>query len=386
MKKIFSICIVIFVANIIFAQHENCNHGDAPSIEVVPNGKYIHATHAALESIGLTLADVKKKNFENTITSIGRIENIPENVYSVTSRISGKVTELYISKDSFVKKGDSICKIESFLAGNPPPSVVLKTLKSGIVESLDVVNGSGVDSGKELARIADTSNFYAVANVYESSVRHLKKGDKARIKIEAIDDIVEGTLVKFGSVLNTETNTLSVYFLIENKDGKIKNGMRAVFSIITSSKSAMTVPNESISDENGWKYVYVQSKESPHIFEQRLVTVGEQNDIETEIINGVHIGEKVALNGIYQLRFMPRNNDPHDHSHEDSENAHNKISKDSHEHSEHEDEHRDELEHSDSLSHNHDYHWNLICIALAVSLVMNVIFTVAFEISRRRKK
>ncbi len=396
MKKHFFLSLCIVVTSSIFAQHENCSHGDAPSIDSISQGKYIHTSNDALKAIGLKVATAKSKNFDTIVSAIGRIENIPENVDSITSRVAGRAIDVYVKKDSFLKKGSSICKVESFLAGNPPPSVVLNSTKSGVVEILNVFKGSGVEAGAELARVVDSSELYAVANVFESSLSRIKIGDKARIKIEALgsETIVEGVLVKFGASLNIDTNTLPAYFLIKNVDGKIRNGMRAVFSIITDSKASITIPVEALSEEDGLNYVYVQSRHEDGVFERRLVTSDRQNDIEAEIKNGLSQGENVAIKGIYQLRFFPRDNDPHNHSLE-QHRAENKHSPKEHEHVEHEhnkDEHdnaeveHDHSEHEAAHSFWSEYRQNLLVGFLAVSLLLNFAFALARWVSRKNEK
>ncbi len=421
MKKYLSLLIYPIFASMLLAQHENCNHGDAPSLESNSNGKYIHTTDDALNSIGFTSATVISKKFDSVVCAIGRIENIPENIDCVTSRVSGRVVEVFVKRDSFVKSGSPICKVESFLAGNPPPSVILKSRKSGVVEILNVFNGSGVEAGSEIARVVDTSELYAVANVFESAVSQIKVGDSARIKIEALGDeiIVDGVLVKIGASLDAQTNTLPAYFLIKNIDGKIKNGMRAIFNIVTKSKESLTVPVEAVSLEDGLNYVYVQSKHDSGIFERRLITTNAQNDIDAEIKKGLTQGEKVAVKGIYQLRFFPRNNDPHNHSashqQNDSHNnehldedktkeckdkSHNhlesehKLVQPSHEHSQSEHGHiqdthkhsQSEHEHSADSSFGLEYRQNLFIAMLVVSILLNLAFAVAHFVVRRKSK
>lgn len=377
-NSIISLSLIFFTS--VLLAHEGCNHGEAPTLDTSSHGKYINLTHEEMHSANIKTATVKQKNLEEITSAIGRIENIPENVLSITSRIDGKVVEVYTSSDKPVKKGDSICKIESFLAGTPPPSDTLKTSINGIVENLNINNGSGVSQNTEVAKVVDNSKLYAVANVFETRVNKLEIGNIARIRIESLGDkIITGKLVKFGSVINKQNNTLPVYFEILNPDGKIKSGMRASFAIISSNeKQEIVVPNSAISEENGLKYVYI--KTSPHSFERRIVHSDNSNDIETSIHHGVKIGDEVATKGLYQLRFMQRSDkqaDDKNHTIQDnctSTHSHQKKEEPEHTHTEH-----------DECNNHGLYLENFVYCLLAISILLNFAFAIAYGLNRKNK-
>ena len=149
------------------AQHENCDHGDAPDASANAGiSNFVRVDKMSMEAINLKTAAAEPRKIDDIVAAIGKIENIPSKVSAVSARIAGRITELYITPDSSVKKGQPICKIESLLPGNPPPSVVIKAPQSGIVEVLNAFEGSPVEPNAEIARIADTSSLYAVANVF----------------------------------------------------------------------------------------------------------------------------------------------------------------------------------------------------------------------------
>ena len=143
------------------------------------------------------------------------------------------------------------------MPGNPPPSVVIKAPLSGIVEVLNAFEGSPVEPNAEIARIADTSSLYAVANVFENDIGKLRLGLGARVRLEAFGDkIFRAKLAKFGSKLSPDTSTLPVYFLIENPGGEIKSGMRGIVYISAGEgKPAVSVPKTAIIGGEGQKFV-----------------------------------------------------------------------------------------------------------------------------------
>lgn len=290
------------------AQHENCDHGDAPDASANYGiSNFVRVDKMSMEAINLKTAAAEPRKIDDIVAAIGKIENIPSKVSAVSARIAGRIAELYITPDSYVKKGQPICKIESLLPGNPPPSVVIKSPQSGIVEVLNAFEGSPVEPNAEIARIADTSSLYAVANVFENDIGKLRLGLGARVRLEAFGDkIFRAKLVKFGSKLSPGTSMLPVYFLIENPGGEIKSGMRGIVYISAGEgKPVVSVPKTAIIGGEGQKFVYVENCGEDGIFEKRQVIVGRSDDLNAEILHGLKAGETVATSGVYQLQFMP---------------------------------------------------------------------------------
>ena len=400
------ILILTIFAQTAIAQHEGCNHGDAPSSDISHAHKIVQIPHEAENNINLKTEKASSRKIDTIITALGTAQNIPEQEAEVSSRIEGKVIALYVKPDSFVKKGEPIAKIESLLFGNPPPSTTLYAQISGIVESLNVSLGTPISPNQSIAKIANTSKIYAVANIWESAVAKLKIGQTARIKFEAYPDkIYVGKLVKFASKVDSNTSTLGAYFEIENPNGLIKQSMRATFTIVIDSTSAKVAINkDSLLGGYGNYSVFVQVCPNDKIYERRNVVLGKSDDKYVEVLHGIHANEIVATNGAYQLQFMPA---PQEHVHKKDAHQHNaKEEKHEHNHAEHKHEkhiekkhnHIDEHKHDENCAHTHEhsdglfshieidseYLHNLVYSILGASLLLNLIFILASFFGKRK--
>ena len=273
-----------------------------------------------------------------------------------------------------------------------------------------------MEPNAEIARIADTSSLYAVANVFENDIGKLRLGLGARVRLEAFGDkIFRAKLVKFGSKLSPGTSTLPVYFLIENPGGEIKSGMRGIVYISAGEgKPVVSVPKTAIIGGEGQKFVYVENCGEDGIFEKRQVIVGRSDDLNAEILHGLKAGETVATSGVYQLQFMPSadivaeghanstngavNNKDTDHDHSkhavyESAEVHLEDGHEGHAHS--------ESEHASAASKNttggaaaglplferlekSGYFGYLLWAVLGGSILLNVIFAAAY--ARKSKK
>lgn len=360
MKKFF-IYPILFLSVSAFAQHENCNHGSAPELASI-SGDIVEVPTTARHNINLTVEEARPLQIDNTITAIGSTEIIPQNIDHISSRISGKIKNLFAFIDEKVKKGATLFTLESRQIGNPPPTITFKSQRNGVIISSNISRGTAVEPNEILMSIADVSKLYAVANVPENKIGLLKLGQNARIRFEAFPEKeFNAKLVKLGTSLSSSF-ALPAYFEIDNADGTLKPKMRCIFEIITSSKKAnVVVPISAIAGEHGNHFVFTLQCPDSMQFKKTDVALGIRDDKNVEILNGLNAGNKVAIKGVYQLQFMPAAKSPHNHQHEINNTKKHSDHKTEHDHSKHHKEelhthkhiHTNECESAHSKEHKH---------------------------------
>lgn len=93
------------------AQHENCDHGDAPDASANAGiSNFVRVDKMSMEAINLKTAAAEPRKIDDIVAAIGKIENIPSKVSAVSARIAGRIAELYITPDSYVKKASLFAK------------------------------------------------------------------------------------------------------------------------------------------------------------------------------------------------------------------------------------------------------------------------------------
>lgn len=136
---------------------------------------------------------------------------------------------------------------------------------SGTVVTRNNNNGDSIQSGKAVLQVVDTNSLKIKVKIDELDVAKIKAGQKAEIKFDAIDGkTYEGqveTIAQLGETTNNVT-TYDVVVSISDMTG-VKIGMNASVNIITESKeNVIAVPVEALVEQNGSKYVRVESSES----------------------------------------------------------------------------------------------------------------------------
>lgn len=382
------------------------NHGEEVVVGSSHNSPIVQITPQVMKNINLKIAKAEKRKIDNIVTATGTVDFIPQNVSTISSRVAGQVKDIFVSSNQYVKKGEKLFTLQTRVIGSNAPIIEFVSPRDGIVEFINISQGSPVDSSSELLKIVDISKMYGIANVFESKLENLRVGQNARIRLESYpNSVFDALLVKLGNKLDEKTVTLPVFFELENPDKKIKSGMRGIFSISTDSgdKKNITIERSALLGDFGNYFVFIEKCPKDLEYERRPVVVGKSDDKYIEILEGLKDGDSVAIEGTYQLQFMPS---AESNSHKDKKDSHSCESGDGQNHT-----HVSEVHahsHSDGESCSHagvdensvyknieDLIYNLsdksyfkyfFYILLIASLCVNMIFIVATILSRKEDK
>ncbi|MDB6154713.1 MAG: hypothetical protein JWL90_3166 [Chthoniobacteraceae bacterium] len=260
---------------------------------------------AGTKNLRIESVEVEEADFEEIIFSLGRIEPIPSKVVAVSSRISGRVIELKATAGDQVTAGQEVARLESRQPGDPPPTITFKAPIAGLVTKVNAHLGDPLEPDKALMEITDLSEVHAVARVPEHQAGGMKPGTLAHIKVAALpNENFDGELLRFGTSADKQSGTIDAIFRLPNRDGLLRTGMRAEFSIVLNKRDGvMSVPRSALQGEPSNRFVYVEDFELKYAFVKTQVEVGQMNHRSVEITNGLFPGDKVVTRGAYSLAF-----------------------------------------------------------------------------------
>lgn len=195
-------------------------------------------------------------------------------------------------------------QIEQMLALDHAPETVtfVSPVNGVVVEKANVYNGSGVVAGQMVLRLGDRSTMWVEARVPEGSLRHIRQGQRAAIRVDAAGpDALEGEVVFIHPNLDDMTRTALVRVAVPNADGLLRAGMFATAEFDVSSSAPVTiVPREAIIDTGDTQLVFVSVGKGR--FEPRRVSLGESGDGGmVQILSGVVPGEAVVASGQFLI-------------------------------------------------------------------------------------
>jgi multidrug efflux pump subunit AcrA (membrane-fusion protein) len=270
-----------------------------------PKKDLIILDEAGVKNLRLETVEAIEADFEQSVLALGHIEVFPGRRHVISSRIPGRALKVNVKPDQVVKPGDELVVLESRQPGDPPPSVAINAPIAGVVAELQVTPGKPVSPEDSLMSIVDLGVVHALAKVPEHFAGRIAVGQKAHIRVPGYPGkTFEATLEHLGALADAETGTLEAAFHVENPGSMLRPGMRAEFSIVTSSRAGvMAVPRAAVQGEGASRFVYIADYELENAFEKVPVELGEQNDSMVEIVNGLFPGDSVVTRGAYALGF-----------------------------------------------------------------------------------
>ncbi|MFC7339204.1 efflux RND transporter periplasmic adaptor subunit [Haloferula chungangensis] len=259
-----------------------------------------------VKNLRLETVMVEERDFDSTVFAVGRVEEVPGNQLSVSSRIPGRAVEVNAFVGDRVKKGQVLAVVESRQPGNPPPTIELKAANDGLVVEAHVLKGQPVQPDTELFDISDRSEMWVVARIPEQLAAGIGPGTRARIMFPALGgEPVLAELLRFGVKADREAGAIEGVFQVPNTQGRLQPGMRAEFSIIVKSRpNVMAVPEEALQGDPAARVVYVKDFDLPNAFVRAKVVTGEKSGGWVEVKEGLFPGDEVVTRGSYSLGFV----------------------------------------------------------------------------------
>lgn len=297
---------------------------------------------------------IEKKDFQRFLNAQGSI--VAENMVKVSSDMGGRIINIYAKEGDYVRKGKLLAKIdlESIdkqraeldksleLAntayerqkrlwdqniGSEMQYLQAKNNKERLEKSLESINyqssrgnvyapmsgyvdrefmqaGETTAPGMPIVQLLNTSKLKAVADLPERYLGKIKKGDKVKLNIPALDQKIEGRVSLIGRSIDPANRTFKTEVTVSNKSGILKPNLLVEMLINDyTEEDAIVVPIELVQDEiGGRKFVFVSETgvDGPKAV-KKYVTPGESYNSEIIILEGLNGNETLIMQGARNL-------------------------------------------------------------------------------------
>jgi membrane fusion protein, heavy metal efflux system len=215
---------------------------------------------------------------------------------------------LKAARDGVVVFGKSPTEIDRIVQTRTiDPYLVVLSPVSGRVTARNAAPGVYVQPGIAPApySVADISRIWLNANVTESDMPLVRKGQDIRVAVMAFPDrTFEGRISTVGSTVDPQLHRGLVRAEIDDPRHELLPGMFAAFVIVTGDpiKAAAMPVDGVVREGDGSMTVWVTS--DGHHFTQRTVKLGLQHGGYDQVIDGVSPGERVVVKGAIILDNM----------------------------------------------------------------------------------
>jgi Cu(I)/Ag(I) efflux system membrane fusion protein len=193
---------------------------------------------------------------------------------------------------------DQIAELEK--TGKPKTDMTIEAPLSGIVLEKMVLDGAYISPGMNLYKIADLSQVWIMADVYEYEVPLVRVGQTARVTLPyQSGESYRATVNYIYPTLDPVSRTLKVRLSMKNPGLMLKPEMFANVEINVSSGARLVIPREAVLDSGTRQIVYVEKK--PGVYEMRMVTLGVRGEDSVEVLKGIRKGERVVTSGNFLI-------------------------------------------------------------------------------------
>lgn len=306
-----------------------------------------------MQASGVRVEEVKRRPMSRVIRAVGQVAYDERLLHNMNAKFMGWVEKLYVDyTGKSVKKGDPLMEIyspdlvttqeEYLLAlrhrkglqasdvpearaeadelvqsarrrllffdvpeheiedlerrGAPKKTLMLHSPATGVVIEKSVLAGTQVMPGAPLFKIADLSNVWVLADVYQYELAWVRLGMAAEVELSYLPGKrFSGKITYINPYLSTETRTVKVRVEVPHDAGpaEIKPDMFATVVIRSPlAAEAVAVPEQAII-HSGTRNVAVMALGGGY-FEPREVKVGVSAEGYVEVLEGIQPGEQIV--------------------------------------------------------------------------------------------
>jgi len=171
---------------------------------------------------------------------------------------------------------------------------------SGVIDQEFLKVGELAAPGMPIVQILNVAKVKVVANVPESYLGSVKRGELVTIKFPAINEETKAKVTQLGRTINPSNRTFEVEVTIPNRKGILKPNLLALMLINDfAAQDVITIPIDLIQQEvSGKQYVYIQEQEGDVAIAKKIyVEIGESYEGEVVINSGLTGRETLITEG-----------------------------------------------------------------------------------------
>lgn len=201
-----------------------------------------------------------------------------------------------------------------------PSGGVAKAATSGAITQLLVKEGEYVTAGQPIAVLSGSTRLTLRADLPEKYYPYLSTITNATFKpsyaTEAINlKAVNGKMISTPSTATAQqSGYIPIHFSFDNNGKAVPGAYVEVYLIGSTKPDAIVLPIDAITEQQGKHYVYV--KLDDECYEKRLVTLGNSDGSEIEILSGLTRKDEVVTKGAVIVKLAESSGAvPEGHSH-----------------------------------------------------------------------
>lgn len=181
------------------------------------------------------------------------------------------------------------------------PFVLFYAPENGVVAEVPVTQGQYVTEGSPVIRLEGYGQLWVEADVYPAEAKNVKQGQRVKVVVAGWEDQPQEMSIAFITpALSTGSQLTQIRGSIPNPGSKWQPGMQAnVFLPTGNSSKVLNLPVDAVIRDGKGMHVWIKSGKDN--FEPRLVKTGQESNNQVEVTEGLKNGDQVVVSGAYLL-------------------------------------------------------------------------------------
>jgi cobalt-zinc-cadmium efflux system membrane fusion protein len=194
--------------------------------------------------------------------------------------------------------------------------LALRAPVGGTIVSRDAVVGQPITTDHTIAAIADLSEVWFLARVFEKDLGRLDVGAAAEITLNAYpSERFEGTIEYVGKQIDMVARTVNARIRLVNKNDLLRLGLFGIAHVVAKNGGGLgadasaqktdpvlVVPRSALTEIAGKTVVFVQIADGE--FETHEVTTGDAAAGRVRVLSGLGEGELVVVDGAFTVKSV----------------------------------------------------------------------------------
>ena len=313
---------------------EGGGSGAVPGVRIDPS---------AMQNLGIRVVEAKLGSLAATLGVTGTIDFNQRDVAIVQARSGGFVSRVYArAPGDVIREGSPIVDVQlpewggaqtEFLAvrrlgrpdltaaarqrlrllgmsdgliasvertGRTNGTVTITSPISGVIQTLDARAGVTLAQGQTLAQVTGIGMVWLNAAVPEAQAGSVRVGQAASATLTAFPgETFGGRIIAILPTAQSDSRTLTVRIELTNRGGRLRPGMFANVSLGGTGNTTLLVPSEAVI-RTGTRMIVMLAAPNGR-YQPAEVRVGREGGGQTEILEGLSVGEKVVTSGQFLL-------------------------------------------------------------------------------------
>jgi cobalt-zinc-cadmium efflux system membrane fusion protein len=273
------------------------------TLAVISSQELAEAQMKYLSMRAMLEADHQKLRRTEKLVDLGSASR--QELEETTAIHAAHATEVAAARERLAILGPSRQQIERLTdASQIVSDVVVVAPAEGVVTTRAVNPGQVVPAGQELFVVADLSKVWAVGEVYERDMAHVREGAEAEVTASGLPGAtLRGRISYIDPRVDPGARTAKVRVEIANPRKELRFGMYVTMRLsIGGGGPVALVPRSAVQPLGEISVVYLPVAKGEGRFVERPVTLGSVVGDAVQVLKGLKPGDRVVTDGSFFLR------------------------------------------------------------------------------------